>query len=193
MNTCVAFVALAGVLLLMLLARGGSARHQGPPRAAGLPGPLIFAPRHRVLEARPKLLLLSPLANEWLHLEVRGGCGNAHVWVKAGEQPWPAALSELVPGQLVVLLCRGLTGVDRCTVERAAARPSALWQRGGAAGAQHWSRYGFPAAALRAAALAGVGSAAEQMRCGLAQTWAWRRGLSEDVGAPADASGISLR
>lgn len=127
-----------------------------PPRRGGAASPVIFAPRHRQLAARPELHLVSPNSELPLLLRIlRPGRSACHALLP-GLHPWPEQEPDLREGEIVTLLLQSDAGVDRTEAWMATRREVALWERGGRCAAQRMESNGFPGPALVAAAAAGT-------------------------------------
>jgi hypothetical protein len=163
----VAGMAAAVVLAVLFLQAPAREELRLPPRAAGLPGPVIVAPRHRQLAARPILHLLALDADAPLSLEIRRNGRTTHYALEAGMHAWPRAEKDLGLGEVVGLLLRSDTGVDLTEVWLAAPREPALWERGGKDAATRLAASGFPGLALMVAAHASTLAPAAALRVGL--------------------------
>jgi hypothetical protein len=163
----VAAIAAALVLTVLLLQAPAREELRLPPRAAGLPSPVIVAPRHRQLAARPILHLVALDSDAPMDLEIRRNGRTAHYPLLAGTHPWPRAEKDLVLGEVVCLLLRSDTGVDLTEVWLAAPRDPALWERGGKDAAARLAASGFPGLALMVAAHASALAPAAALRVGL--------------------------
>lgn len=180
----------SGLLVLVILPTPAFETRHKPPRATGLPCPIILSPRLRALDARPALLLASPLDAEDLNLTLTVGSLSWHSRVRTGQRRWPASFPDLAVGSPALLRCVGLSGADTCWVTRAAARPPRLWQRGGADAVRAWSLQGFPMQGFLAAAWMGSVEADLHLRSGLPLSWIWQREFSA---ATAARSGTTRR
>ncbi len=145
------------VVLIALLA-GHREQTSAPrmlPRRGGPAPPLIFAPRHRQVAARPMLHLVGLHADQPMNLEVRRASGVGRISVMPGVHAWPQQEPDLTPGELVTLLLTADQGLDRTEIWLASPREVALWERGGRSAAERLACCGFPGPALVAAAVAG--------------------------------------